>query len=150
VNQSAAFAHGAEPFGAARLDMLRGLLDRLAALGFTGTVRLDSHVGDFCYLPGPENTWLVAPDDLPAERCERIGLGADEARAAAARESVAFANFVASRSTDPVLRIEVVPHGNSQPAVPYPVGANGVTAGEWNDVARQNQRVTVTLLPDTP
>lgn len=150
VNQSAAYAPGAQPFGADRLEMLRGLLDRLAALGFTGTVQLDSHVGDFCYLPGPENTWLIAPDDLPAERCERIGLGADEARAASARESVAFANFVASRSADPALRIEVVPHGNVQPAVPYPVGASGVTAGEWNDVARQNQRVTVTLIPDTP
>jgi hypothetical protein len=150
VNQSATYPPGAEPFGAQRLETLRGLLERLAVLGFTGTVRLDSHVGDFCYLAGPDDAWLVAPDDLPLEQCERLGLPADEARAASARESVAFANFLATRAGDPAVRIEVVPHGNAQPAVPYPPGTQGLEAGEWNAVARQNNRVTVTLVPDAP
>ena len=81
VNQSAVYPPGDEPFGASGCEMLRGLLERLTALGFTGTVRLDSHVGDFCYVAGADDTLVLAPDDLPADRCERIGLPADEARA---------------------------------------------------------------------
>jgi CheY-like chemotaxis protein len=150
VNQSAVYPPGAEPFGTQRLETLRGLLDRLGTLGFTGTVRLDSHVGDFCYATGPDDKLAIAADDLPAERCDRIGLSAEEARAASARQSVAFANFLSTRSGDRAVRIEVSPHGNAQPAVPYPPGPEGITAGEWNVVARQNNRVDVTLIPDSP
>ncbi len=148
VNQSALYPPGVEPFDSQRLETLRGLLDHLAELGFTGTVRLDSHVGDFCYSAGPQDTLVVAPDDLPADRCERIGLPADEARAASARESVAFANFLSTRRGDATMRIEVTPHGNVMPAVPYPSDPQGLTAGEWNLIARQNNRVSVTLRPD--
>jgi CheY-like chemotaxis protein len=148
VNQGAIYPAGDVPFGGRRLEMLRGLLERLAAVGFTGSVRLESHVGDFCYALGPENTLVVAADELPAERCERIGLSGDEARAVSARESVAFASFLTSRASDPAIRIELAAHGNSMPAVPYPPSPQGLTAGEWNQVALQNNRVTVTLLPD--
>jgi CheY-like chemotaxis protein len=148
VNQSAAYPPGAEPLGDQRLETLKGLLERLTALGFTGTVRLDSHVGEFCYAPASADAPSLAPDDLPAERCERIGLPPEEARRASARESVAFANFLATRAGDTAVRIEVVPHGSAAPAVPYPPGPQGLTAGEWNALARQNNRVSVLLLPD--
>jgi CheY-like chemotaxis protein len=147
VNQSAVFEPETGPFDDQRLETLRGLLERLAALGFTGTVRLDSHVGDFCYVTGAPGILVVAPDELPAERCERLGLPASEARAASARESVGFANFLGTRSRDARIRIQIVSHGNAAPAVPYPPGPQGLTAGEWNAVARQNNRVTVALLP---
>lgn len=147
VNQSATYPAGAEPFGNQRLETLKGLLDRLMELGFIGTVRLDSHAGDFCYIAGGDDGLTVAPDDLPAERCQRIGLAADESRAASARESVAFANYLSTRAADPTMRIDVVPHGNTMPEVPYPASPQGLTAGEWNLIARQNNRVTVTLLP---
>jgi CheY-like chemotaxis protein len=147
VNQSAPYPAGTEPFGSQRLEMLKGLLDRLAELGFNGTVRLDSHVGDFCYVTPAPGMLVPAPDDLPAEGCDRIGLSADEARAASARESVAFANFLLTRAAAGAVRIEVVPHGNTMPALPYPAGTEGLTAGEWNAIARQNNRVTVMLLP---
>lgn len=149
VNQSATYAADAEPFGNQRLETLRGLLERLAELGFTGTVQLDSHVGDFCYATaGADDKLVIAPDSLPAEICARIGLPVDEARAASARQSVAFASFLTSRSGDPAIRVEVAPRGNTMPAMPYPPGPEGLTAGEWNQVARQNNRVIVTLLPD--
>jgi hypothetical protein len=97
---------------------------------------------------GAADALTVAPDDLAAERCERIGLPADEARRASARESVAFANFLGTRPGDAAVRIEIVSHGNSSPTVPYPPGPQGLTAGDWNVVARQNNRVNVTLLPN--
>jgi len=148
VNQAALYPASELPFGSQRLETLRGLVERLAAMGFTGRIRLESHVGDFCYQPGSENTLVLAAEDLPAERCERIGLAADDARAASARESIAFASFLTSRAPDKAIRIEIAPHGNSSPAVPYPPSPQGLTAGEWNQVARQNNRVTIRLLPD--
>jgi CheY-like chemotaxis protein len=148
VNQSAAYPPGEEPFGNRRLETLRGLLERLNGLGFTGLVRLDSHLGDFCYVAGPDDSWTLAPDDLPADRCGRIGLPSSEARAASARESVSFANFLSARPQDAAVRVELMPHGNTSPAVPYPPDPQGLTAGEWNLIARQNNRVSVTLLAD--
>lgn len=150
VNQAAVYPPGGEPFGNARLETLRGLLERLAALGFTGTVRLDSHVGDFCYIPGPADTSLIAPDEIPASSCTALGLEPGAARAASAVESVAFAAFLGTRASDAAIRIQLVPHGNTQPAVAYPPATDGLTAGEWNLIARQNNRVSVTLLPDNP
>ncbi len=149
VNQSATFPPGAEPFDSRRLETLRGLLERLATLGFTGVVQLDSHVGDFCYVRGPDDSLMPAPDSLPATDCARIGLGADEARSVSARQSVVFASFLGTRTTDAAVRIEIVPHGNAAPRVPYPADPQGLTAGEWNAIARENQRVSVTLWPDT-
>lgn len=148
VNQSAVYPPGAEPFGGQRLEVLRGLVERLQGLGFTGAVRLDSYVGDFCYVAGADGSWILAPDDLPADRCERIGLAPDEARAASARQSVSFANYLGSRAGDAAVRVELLPHGNTAPIVPYPADPHGMTAGEWNVIARQNNRVSVALMAD--
>jgi hypothetical protein len=34
------------------------------------------------------------------------------------------------------------------PLVAYPAQPQGLTAGDWNVVAAQNNRVTISLLPD--
>lgn len=150
VNQSAAYPHDQLPFGDERLAMLTALLNRLQAVGFTGTVYLESHLGDFCYAAGTGESPVLAADTLPAEHCVRAGLSADEARAAAARQSVAFANFLASRDVSSPIRLVIDAHGTAAPVVPYPLPLPGVTAGEWNRAARENNRVLVRLAPDEP
>lgn len=147
VNQSAGYPPGAEPFGSARVDILEGLLERLGEIGFSGTVHFDSHVGDFCYVADAAAGLALAPEELPAERCDRIGLPAAEARLASALESVEFARLRQQREGSGPVRIEVLAHGNTMPVVPYPSTPQGVTAGEWNRIAARNNRVSVTLLP---
>lgn len=149
VNQAASYPPDELPFGDARLEMLKGLLERLRALGFQGTVRLESHVGDFCMRRTGDSGWKVAADELPVSRCDRLAVSASEARAESGRQSVAFANYLA----DPVvsrgpIRIETEAFGNTAPRIPYPAVADGVTAGEWNRAARANQRVEIRLLAD--
>ena len=39
--------------------------------------------------------------------------------------------------------------GNTDPLMPYPLTADGVTAGAWNRIAAANQRVEISLVPDT-
>jgi hypothetical protein len=146
VNQGASYPPDALPFDDVRLGKLTGLLDRLAALDFRGTVRLEGHVGDFCMRRTADGSWAMAADDLPMSRCERIGLPPDEARTESGRQSVAFANYLAELGvTGGPIRVELEPLGNTRPLVAYPLVTDGMTAGEWNLVARQNQRVEVQL-----
>ncbi len=139
------------PFGDRRRDELGRLVAGLGGLGFRGRVVLESHAGDFCVVRTRENTLELAADDLPAERCDRVGLTPDEARGASGRQSIAFANFLAELEAGggPV-RVELVPLGNLRPRTPYPVPDARTTAGEWNAIARANHRVDVRLVADAP
>ena len=147
VNQGAGYPPDAVPFDELRLEKLSGLLDRLRPLGFRGTVRLAGHVGDFCMRRARDQSWELAPDDLPVSRCDRAGLLPEEARAESARQSVAFANYlVRLGAAGGPIRVEIEGLGNAEPLVAYPVITENLTAGEWNRVARQNQRVDVRLV----
>lgn len=149
VNQAASYPPDEIPFGEARLEMLKGLLERLRALDFRGTVRLESHVGDFCMRRAGDAGWKLAADELPLTRCDRLGLSASEARTESSRQSVVFANYLADPSiSSGAIHIETEAFGNAEPLVPYPAATDGVTAGEWNRVARVNQRVEIRLLAD--
>ncbi|MDP2324533.1 MAG: response regulator [Gammaproteobacteria bacterium] len=149
VNQSATYRPTALPFGDAQLEKLQGLMDRLRALNFRGTVRLESHVGDFCMRRTPEGTWAMAANDLPASRCDRVGLHPEEARTESARQSVAFANYLAELAVGVgSIQVHIEPLGNSQPLLPYGVVTEDMTAGEWNRTARQNQRVEIRLFTE--
>ena len=146
VNQGASYPPDALPFDDVRLGKLTGLLDRLATLDFRGTVRLEGHVGDFCMRRATDGSWSMAADDLPMSRCERLGMPPDEARTESGRQSVAFANYLAELGvTGGQVRVELEPLGNTRPLVAYPLVTDGMTAGEWNIVARQNHRVEVKL-----
>jgi CheY-like chemotaxis protein len=149
VNQAASYPTDELPMGDSRLEMLKGLLERLHTLDFRGTVRLESHAGDFCMRRTTDGSWKLAPDELPVTRCDRLGLPSSEARTASGQQSVAFANYLADPavSSGPI-RIETEAFGNSEPRIPYPAATDGITAGEWNRAARVNQRVEVRLLAD--
>jgi CheY-like chemotaxis protein len=145
VNQSATYPQDQPAFGDERLEKVSGLLQKLTQLGFAGRIHLDSYAGDFCYQGGGDAPPL-APDELPAERCDRIA--PEEARATAGRQSVAFAGFMSARDPAATIRIELEPHGNMAVVAPYPPSPVGLTAGEWNRIARQNNRVTIRLLAE--
>jgi CheY-like chemotaxis protein len=148
VNQSASYPHDQLPLGDERLETLGGLLEQLRRIGFAGAVRLESHVGDFCYAAGGGDLPVLAADDSPASKCHLLNLLPEEARALSAGQSIAFANFLTTRGGASAIRIEIDARGNAAPLVPYPAALDGLTAGEWNRIARMNNRVAVRLLPD--
>jgi hypothetical protein len=92
----------------------------------------------------------MAADDLPASRCDLRGNPFDDGLSAAQRQSLPFANLVASLRQDKSeqLRVEVE-HEGRKPAVPYPRGDQlaKVTAGDWNKIAAQNNRVEFAAQP---
>ena len=152
ANQSSLYGFDEIPLGDFRLSVMSELADRLARLGFQGLVRIETHVGSFCMSFSEPGEFVLATRDLPAVRCEQIGFDANEAYERGLRQSVAFANFVnlAGERTAGRIRFEIVSLGHSSPLISYPVGADSVTASEWNEIAASNNRVDVSLFPDGP
>ena len=147
INQGGRYAFGATPLDDERATALTALLAQLAEIEFTGTVTIDVHVGRFCMNYGSDGMFELAVPQQPAATCEQVGWPEPEAIALGQRQSLAFANTVASATAaNPDLRVESVSHGSAVPAVEYPLVGYELTAGAWNAVAATNHRVEVHLI----
>lgn len=149
VNRSAPYAFGELPLGDKRLAIVEELSERLIALGFSGEVIVETHVGDFCMVDGGADGFQLAMAETRAAECTRIGYGISEAAQLGMRQSVAFANFVnvAEERTDGQIRYVITSKGNAEPLLEYPATTD-VTAATWNEIALANNRVEITLMPD--
>jgi len=136
--------YGETPLAGARTERLRELIESLRGNGFKGSVRASAFTGEFCLTGNAIEGYSMAAEDLPIKRCDLIGNPFDDSLTTAQRQSLAFANLVASvpQQTDKSIAIEVR-NGGRIPAVPYPEGEalTQATAGEWNRIAAQNNRV---------
>ena len=151
INQSSPYDIQEEAYSDRRLTIIQELIARLQALGFTGTVQLHSHLGEFCLGGDEVNGFVLPPPDLPVTECTLVGHPLQQLPSLGERQSIAFANFLA---TSPLLSnsgisIDMVPHLYSRPRVNYPPRHQDVTAFEWNRIAAANNRVEVTLIPDS-
>ncbi len=140
--------YGEAPFAGSRLERLRALVLMLESQQFRGRIRAESYVGDFCLAGNANEGFTPADVNLPATRCDLVGNPFDDSLSVAQRQSVDFANFVATlrRRTGGDIQVEVVNGGRSQP-VAYPEQEEKTTAGSWNTVAAQNNRVDFHVLP---
>jgi len=136
--------YGEAPLSGARLERLRSLIDDLKASGFRGKVKVAAYVGEFCLTGNGIEGYSMAADDLPVKRCDLVGNPFDDGLTSAQRQSLPFANLLSSlqRQLADAVTIEVN-YAGRRPAVAYPEGEQlgRATAGEWNRVAAQNNRV---------
>jgi len=151
INQSSPYDIHEEAFSDRRLATLSELVSRLAGLGFHGVVQLESHLGEFCLSGSDAEGYRIAPPDLPVTECAMIGHPLQDLPSLGVRQSIAFANFLA---TSPLLEsgaisIEIVPLEYSQRHLEYPPQQGNVSAYEWNRIAAINNRVDVRLIPAT-
>ena len=140
--------YGEPPFDGARLERLRTIAGELEAQGFHGRILAESFVGDFCLTGNAYEGFSVADPDLPLSKCALVGNPHDDALSPAQRQSVAFANFTAGlrQRTNGTIIVEVENGGRTDP-VQYPEQREGMTAGQWNGVATQNNRVEFRVIP---
>jgi len=140
--------YGEPPFDGARLERLRTIAGALEAQGFHGRILAESFVGDFCLTGNGDEGFSVADPDLPLSKCALVGNPHDDALSPAQRQSVAFANFTAGlrQRTNGAIVVEVENGGRTDP-VQYPEQREGMTAGQWNGVATQNNRVEFRVIP---
>ncbi len=140
--------YGETPMAGSRLERLRSVLVALTQQGFEGTLRIEQHVGEFCLSGNSGDGYALADPALPSSRCELVGNPADDALGNAQRQSVAFANLIASAAqrSGGTLDIEVVNLGRDAGAN-YPVQGEATTAGQWNEVAARQNRVEFRAVP---
>lgn len=149
LNRSGHYAPGEIPFDDRRVSFANELVQFLHGAGFQGAVHLTPYGGEFCLVQDDNGSFTLAPDDLPAVQCELFGSDAAMATRGGALETVAFANY-ANRTPlieGSRIRLVVHPRNDSAPQIPYPQVDPYLSAGEWNAVAQQNQRIEVRLVP---
>ncbi len=147
MNESATVPYGELPFNAARTAQIRELIERLVDAGYAGPVRVESHLGEFCLVSDSTGVYRLADPAAPIASCSVFGHPLDDSRLLADRQTQEFQRFV---SNSPLVNgsgidLEVVVHDRSTsiPRMPYPAGAE--FAGEWNEVAAENNRLEFSL-----
>jgi CheY-like chemotaxis protein len=140
--------YGESPLAYARLERLRMLAATLEEQQFRGRIVVESFIGDFCLSGNATEGFTVAEAGLPTQRCDIVGNPYEDSLSPAQRQSVAFANFakILAQRTAGAITVETVTAGRRNP-IEYPEQSEGSTAGEWNAVAAQNNRVEFHVVP---
>jgi len=137
------------PFNDQRLVSVNEIAQRLHEEGFEGVVHMTAHAGDFCMIKDERGQITLAPDDLPVTECQGFGYEEARLRRQGGLQTAAFAKHVQGEPLVEGSRIRLVaePAVESVPLVEYPPLDETMTAGEWNAIARENQRIEIKLLP---
>ncbi len=140
--------YGEAPLAGTRLERLRELAATLEAQEFQGRIVVETFVGDFCLSGSVAEGFEPAAATVSTKNCDLVGNPFEDGLSSAQRQSVAFANFVATlrQRTAGAIVVETASAGRRSPVM-YPEQGEGSTAGEWNAVAVQNNRVEFRLVP---
>jgi hypothetical protein len=141
--------YGEIPFDRSRLDALRDFLSKLEAQGFRGVVKITNAAGQFCLSGNTTDGYALAAAALLAAKCDLVGNPFDESLTSQQRQSLAFANLLASvrQRTAGAISVVIDNGGVSHAALPYPQRSEALTAGEWNRAAASNNRVDFVAEP---
>lgn len=150
ANQSSAYGFDELPLDDFRLSVIEELTDHLLAINFSGLVRIETHVGNFCMSSAGADGYRLTDAELTTLQCDRVGVTPSEAFALGLRQSVSFANFIKLADTRPAARIryDIISLGNSDPLLEYPDASSGVSAAVWNEIAASNNRVEISIFSD--
>ncbi len=137
----------ADAFSPMLAAKLRDMLPRLEEMGFQGEIRLVSHLGRFCLETDANGAYVTAADETPVLACTYTGHVLEDSDYVSDRLSVEFAELLREVEAAPFrVTLEARDGSASEMRVGYP--GTDVSAGEWNAVARQNNRVEIALVPD--
>ena len=132
---------GEAPLAGARVEQIAALLSQLTSAGFHGVVHIRSIPGRYCMISGPGGVMSLPSDALPYARCDQVGNPHDDDDAGEGRQSVAFADMLATARASAGYETQVSAGGADEVARPYPAVTDTLTAGEWNRAAAANNRV---------
>ncbi len=149
LSRTVQYSYGEAPFGGDRVELVRGLVERLKEAGFTGTLKLQGHAGQFCLLAS-SGGWRVADSATPIVNCDVKGFfNKQDARISSARQSAEFRAMLGSPAiAGSGIRVQIEGLGDEGRSADYPTPEKVSTAGEWNAVAALNNRISVVLVPD--
>lgn len=135
--------YGELPFDRSRIDVLRDFFTKLQNQGFHGIVRITNAAGVFCLSGNGTDGYALANASALISKCDLVGNPFEESLSGQQRQSLAFANLIASvrQKTAGSISVIIENISSTHVAVPYPLRSDGVTAGEWNRAAVANNRV---------
>jgi hypothetical protein len=148
LNQGSQVGYAELPFNEVRTDLVRELLTNLAFVGFTGTVRLESHLGEFCLVADSSGRYVLANADQPVEACMLIGHPLDDSSFVSDRQTIGFANFLAGSAllNGTGIEVELVAHDRLASSRLHRFEPTIRSAGEWNRIAGLNNRIEYALI----
>ncbi len=148
LNQGSHFSYGELPYNEARTELVRELLTNLAFVGFTGTVKLESHLGEFCLVTDAARRYVLADADQPVQACTLIGHPLDDSSFVSDRQTIGFANFLAGTAllNGTAIQVELVAHDRLASSRLHSFASTIRSAGEWNRIAGLNNRIEYSLI----
>ncbi len=149
LNENGGHSLATQAFDRNRVQQLETLLEHLEKIGFRGTVRLTSHLGEFCLDADRLGELRPAPADTAVTACGTVGHPLDGSSFSSDRQSMQFTAFLARRGDRAGgIRIEVVSNDRFASTRRYAYPGENSLAGEWNAVAARNNRVEYEFLPE--
>ena len=134
-------------FNARRAALMERVVNHLRSVDFEGTIRLTSHLGEFCLVQDGDGVLSLADPAMSIEDCTLIGHPLDDSSFVSDHQTLEFADFLSSsallNATGVVM--EVVANDRTGSVRRYPFPSEVTTAGEWNRIAALNNRVEFEL-----
>ena len=150
LNQSGSIPYEELPWNSARSEQIGSMLAQLSSIGFRGTVRIESHLGEFCLESDSAGAYRLADPQSLVATCAFVGHPLEDSTLLSDRQSAEFVAFVNEsplvNGAGITLDLVALRRLDSVPLVPYPIGA--VSAGEWNAIAARNNRLEYSFLSD--
>jgi hypothetical protein len=139
--------YGEDALSGPRLEMIRQMMNKLAARDVRGVVEVRTFPGRYCLVGNATEGFSVAPEELPYGRCNAIANPHEDSLAPAQRESLGFANLRGEfrHETQGALELQLLSGDATAVAAAYPSISSSLTAGEWNKAATANNRIEVRL-----
>lgn len=147
-NMNNQVSFGEQALNDQRIYPVGELIGVLKSANFAGTVYLDIHLGDFCVVEDPSGRFILPEPESNVEDC--VFLADKQPQVPLDNHvSVGFLNYVHSAPllTEGPIDLEFSMQGYSQPKASYPPKTSGTSAGEWNEAARKNNRVSFSFGP---
>lgn len=138
------FAFGEAPLSEPQVNKLYSLVYMLDHAGYSGTMMLEIHLGNFCLVQDTAGNWVPAPPATPVTSCTQaadLDLGLEESEYL----SLEYLNFeqTAAPVVEGKIQVDVNMMGTGLPRYPYPPATSQITAGQWNEAAARNNRLSV-------
>ena len=147
ANRGNEFEYGENPYGNTRVLWLSELVGQLKNASFRGVVHLKAKYANFCLTKSDTGAIKLAGDQLPVEECLFSQDTSEKGFAQSSYQTIEFAYYINDLASNEATSIEVVIDSDEHddPQTPYADGYAIKNAGEWNNIARKNQRILVSL-----
>ncbi len=145
-NADLPFGYNQPPLGETQVTQISNLVYLLDSVGYKGEVQLQIHFGNLCLQVNSSGEWHLANPKLPISQCIMY----KEVNSDFFPNTFLSTDYLTLVQTAPPLNngninLKVTSRDFGLPLQAYPEDSGNTTAGEWNQKALKNNRVSVLL-----